>query len=68
MGIKGITDKEYYMCVLDVIRGTIWLSCSKNEDWSSIRFKRIRRITEYPVVIIDRFNDVKQVRVLDRIN
>ena len=44
------------MCVLDVIRGTIWLSCSKNEDWSSIRFKRIRRITENPVVIIDKLN------------
>ena len=56
------------MCVLDVIRGTIWLSCRKNEDWSSIRFKRIRRITEYPVVIIDRFNDVKKVIVLDRVN
>ena len=56
------------MCFLDVIRGTIWLSCSKSEVWSSIRFERIRRITEYSVVNIDGFDNVKQAEVLDKVN
>lgn len=55
------------MCFLDVIRGTIWLSCIRREVWSSIRFERIRKIIEYSVVAIDGFNNVKQAEVLDRV-
>ena len=32
-----------------------------------VRFERIRRITGYPVYLVDRFNDAKAAEVRDRV-
>lgn len=50
-----------------VIEGKICPSCGRNEDESSIKFEKIRRITGYLVGTVDRFNNAKRAEVRDRV-
>ena len=50
-----------------VIEGKICPACGRNEDESSVKFEKIRRITGYLVGTVDRFNNAKRAEVRDRV-
>ena len=65
--INHPVDRDPICGFSGVIQGSICPSCGRNEEVSSIKFERIRRITGYLVGTVDRFNNAKQAEVLDRV-
>lgn len=65
--INHPVDRDPICGFSGVIQGSICPSCGRNEEASSIKFERIRRITGYLVGTVDRFNNAKQAEVLDRV-
>ncbi|WP_195941132.1 anaerobic ribonucleoside triphosphate reductase [Romboutsia sp. 1001713B170131_170501_G6] len=65
--INHPVDRDPICGFSGVIEGNICPYCGRNEEDSSIKFERIRRITGYLVGTVDRFNNAKQAEVRDRI-
>ena len=65
--INHPVDRDPVCGFSGVIEGNICPYCGRNEEDSSIKFERIRRITGYLVGTVDRFNNAKQAEVRDRI-
>lgn len=65
--INHPVDRDPICGFSGVIQGSICPNCGRNEEVSSIKFERIRRITGYLVGTVDRFNNAKQAEVLDRV-
>ena len=65
--INHPVDRDPVCGYSGIINGDICPACGRNDKDSYLKFERIRRITVYLVVTVDRFNNAKRAEVRDRV-